>query len=117
MKAFEPRAQANVDRADTDKIVADLRMLAADTEELIRATAGQTGVQLAAARNRADASLAAARARVADLGEAAARRTWAAGRAADGYVHANPWQVIAVGAAAGFVVGALMARGIGPDAP
>jgi ElaB/YqjD/DUF883 family membrane-anchored ribosome-binding protein len=117
MKTYEPMAQTSTVCADTDKILADLRMLATDTEALIRATAGQTGRQLAAARNRADESLAAAKTHVGNLGRVAAERTRAAGRATDGYVHANPWQVVAVGAAAGFLMGALMARGVPPDAP
>ena len=91
-------------------------MLATDTEALIRATAGQTGEQLGTARARADASLAAAKARVESIGRVAADRTRAAGRATDDYVHANPWQVIAVGAAAGFLIGALFTRGATRDA-
>ncbi len=103
-------------RGDADRILADLRMLAADTEALLRATAGQAGEQLAAARARADASLATAKSSVERFGRAAADSTRAAGRATDGYVHANPWQVIAAGAAAGFVIGALLARRATPDA-
>jgi ElaB/YqjD/DUF883 family membrane-anchored ribosome-binding protein len=117
MKTYETPVEPNVAHADSDKILADLRMLATDTEELLRATAGRTGQQLGAARARADASLAAAKARVGNLGRVAVDRTRAAGRATDGYVHANPWQVIAIGAAAGFVIGALLARGGTPDAP
>jgi ElaB/YqjD/DUF883 family membrane-anchored ribosome-binding protein len=111
MKPYETPAEPNVARVDTDKVLADLRTLATDTEELLRATAGRTGQQLEAARTRADASLAAAKARLENLGRVAVDRTRAAGRATDGYVHANPWQVIAIGAAAGFVIGALLARG------
>lgn len=111
MKMNESLVETNVIRADTDKILADLRMLATDTEALLRATAGQTGERLVAVRARADASLAAAKTRVESFGRVTADRTRAAGRAADGYVHANPWQVIAIGAAVGVVIGALLTRG------
>ena len=116
MKMFERQGETKFVRADADRILADLRMLATDTEALIRATAGQTGEQLGTARARADASLAAAKARVESIGRVAADRTRAAGRATDDYVHANPWQVIAVGAAAGFLIGALFTRGATRDA-
>jgi len=33
------------------------------------------------------------------------------GRAADDYVHANPWQVLAIGAVAGLVLGFALTRG------
>jgi ElaB/YqjD/DUF883 family membrane-anchored ribosome-binding protein len=115
MEMNESLTETNVVRADADKILADLRTLATDTEALLRATAGQTGERLGAVRARADASLAAAKTRIEDLGRVAADRTRAAGRATDGYVHANPWQAIAIGVAVGLVIGALLTRGGTPD--
>jgi len=99
------------DRITTDKLVADLRLLAADTEQLLKAMAGQTGQQIAQIRARAEESLQAAKARVGELQDVALARTRAAGRAADGYVHANPWQVMAVCAVAGLVLGFMLAPG------
>jgi len=98
-------------RANTDKVMADLRVLAADMEQLLSATAGQTGQHVAQARARAEQSLTAAKARVAELQGMALAKTRAAGRATDEYVHANPWQVIAVCAVAGLVLGSLLSRG------
>jgi len=102
---------AHGDRISTDKLVADLRLLASDTEALLKATAGQTGQQVAQIRARAEDSLQAARARVGELQDVALARTRAAGRAADGYVHANPWQVMAVCAVAGLLLGFVLAPG------
>jgi len=99
------------DRVTTDKVMADLRVLTADMEELLKATAGQTGQQVAQVRARAEESLAAVKARAAGLQQAALAKTRVAGRAADDYVHANPWQVMAVGAVAGPVLGYVLARG------
>ena len=116
MNARESVTDAEGDRVTTDKLRADLRMLAADTEQLLRATASQTGHQVAQVRARAEESLRAAKARVADLQDVARARTKAAGRATDDYVRANPWQVIAVCAIAGVVLGFLLAPGRDPDA-
>ena len=110
MKVYEPLVDAPGSRVDAGKIMADLRMLAEDTEALLNATANQTGRHVAAVRAKADESLLAAKARISDLQKVALAKTRAAGRATDGYVHANPWQVMAVSAAAGLVIGAMLAR-------
>ena len=99
------------DRVTTDKVMADLRVLATDMEELLKATAGQTGQQVAQVRARAEESLKAVKARVAALQQVALEKTRVVGRATDDYVHANPWQVIAIGAVAGLVLGFVLTRG------
>ena len=60
---------------------------------------------------RAEESLTAVKARVAGLQQAAMAKTRVAGRAADDYAHANPWQVMAIGAVAGLVLGFVLTRG------
>ena len=99
------------DRVTSEKVMADLRVLAADMEQLLKATAGQTGQQVAQVRAKAEESLATVKARVADLHHEALAKTRVAGRAADDYVHANPWQVMAIGAVAGLVLGFALTRG------
>ena len=99
------------DRVTTDKVMADLRVLATDMEELLKATAGQTGQQVAQVRAKAEESLASVKARVADLQHEALAKTRVVGRAADDYVHANPWRVLAIGAVAGLVLGFALNRG------
>ena len=111
MNTRERVTVAESEQVTTDKLIADLRMLAADTEALLRATASQTGQQVAQVRARAEESLKVARARVAELQDVALARARAAGRAADDYVHANPWQAIAMCAVAGLVVGFVLTRG------
>ena len=115
MNAREDAMNAEGDRVSMDKLRADLRVLAADMEQLLKATAGQTGQHVAQVRARAEESLQAARVRVGDLQAAALERTRAAGRATDAYVHANPWQILAVGACTGFVLGFALAQGKAPD--
>ncbi len=98
------------DRVTADKLKADLGVLADDMEELLKATASQTGQHVARVRAKAAESLKAAKARVTDLQGVALAKTRAAGQATDDYVRANPWQAMAIGAIAGLVVGLLLAR-------
>jgi len=96
--------------ASKDKLVDDLRMVVADAEELLKATANQTGERIAAARARAGESLQIAKARLEDAQAAVVERTRVAARATDEYVHDNPWQAIGVAATIGLILGALIAR-------
>jgi ElaB/YqjD/DUF883 family membrane-anchored ribosome-binding protein len=93
-----------------DKLIEDLKVVANDVEELLRATANQTGDKVAAARARAEESLRGAKARLKDAGEDLADQTRKAVGAADDYVRDNPWQSIAVAAGVGFLVGILVSR-------
>ena len=98
------------DRVTTDRLMADFRLLAADMEHLLKATGNQTGQHAAQVRVKVQDSLRSAKARVAELQDMAGTKTRAAGRATDDYVRANPWQVVAICAVAGFVLGSLLPR-------
>lgn len=100
-----------MDPVTTEKLKADLKVLAVDIEQLLKATASQTGAQVAQLRAKAQESLNMALARVAALQDVAVVKSRAAGRAADDYVRANPWQVVAVSAVVGVMLGLLLARG------
>ncbi len=93
-----------------DKLVADLRMVIADAEELLRLGADQTGAIATEWRARVEARLAAAKERMAHLQELAAARARAAGHAADDYVHEHPWKAIGAAAGLGLIVGLLIGR-------
>ena len=73
----------------------DLRAVMIDTEELLKATAGQTGEHIDKIRARAEESLRNARARV---------------KAADDLVQDNPWTAVGVAAGVGLIAGILLAR-------
>ena len=115
MKASEGMADADSARITADKLMVDLRVLGGDMEQLLKATATQTGQHVARVRAAAEDSLNAATARLAELQDAALARTRAAGRATDDYVRANPWQVMALSAVAGLVLGFLLTRGGSSD--
>jgi len=93
-----------------EKLAADLKAVIDDTEELLRATAGQAGEKINAARARAEETLRGARGRLAELGEAGAEQARAAAKAADSYVRENPWQAIGIGAGVAFLVGLVLGR-------
>ncbi|MFZ1909342.1 MAG: DUF883 family protein [Burkholderiales bacterium] len=94
----------------TEKLVADLRTLVADTEELLRATAGQAGEKAAAARERMQASLARSKQRLLEAERTLEDKAGQAARAVEEYVHENPWRAVGIAALAGFVLGALINR-------
>lgn len=89
--------------APAEKLVGDVRVLAADVEELLRATAAQSGEKIAEARVRAQAAIARARTAAMEHGRQAAQAT-------DQYVHQNPWTAIGVSAGIGVLIGLLIGR-------
>ncbi len=92
------------------KLVADLQMMVADAEELINATASQTGEVASLARSRMQNSLEVVKSRLHEAETAVLERTRQSARAADQYVHANPWQSIGISVCAGIIVGMLIRR-------
>ncbi|MBC7802367.1 MAG: DUF883 domain-containing protein [Candidatus Parcubacteria bacterium] len=93
-----------------EKLVADLKVVVADAEELLRATASQAGEKVAAARERIQASLATAKVKLGEAERALLEKTRQAAKVTDEYVQANPWQAVGVAAAAGLVLGILISR-------
>ena len=93
-----------------EKLLADFRLVVADAEELLRATAGQAGDKMAELRAKAQDNLAAARAKLAQYEAALVGKAKEVGRAADDYVHDNPWPAVGIAAGVGFLVGLLIGR-------
>lgn len=89
----------------------DLRVVVADAEELLRATAGQAGEKVSAARERIQENLAAAKQRLAVAQDAVVARTKEAAKVTDEYVHQNPWKAVGIAAGVGLVIGMLISRG------
>ena len=71
-----------MDTIDRDKLLDDLRVVASDVEELLRATANQTGDRVNEAR----------------------------AREAERYVQDNPWQAVGIAAGVAFLLGYLIGR-------
>ena len=93
-----------------EKLVADLKVVVADAEELLRATASQAGEKVTAARARIEASLAAAKVKLSEAERAALEKAKEAAKATDEFVQDNPWRAVGIAAAAGLVLGVLISR-------
>ena len=93
-----------------DKLVADLKTVVADAEDLLAATAQSTGEKVAELRERLGENLRTARYRLADAEAALRERTREVARATDHYVHEHPWKAIGVAAGFGLPVGLLIGR-------
>jgi ElaB/YqjD/DUF883 family membrane-anchored ribosome-binding protein len=103
-------AQSAANDVTKEKLVADLKVVVADAEELLRATASQAGEKVSAARERIQASLATAKVKLTDAERALVDKTKDAAKATDEYVHENPWHAVGIAAAAGLVLGVLISR-------
>lgn len=97
-------------QVSTEKLVADFKVVIADAEELLRATAGQAGDKIGDLRAKAQDHLATAKIKLADAEAAVVDKAKQAGRVADDYVHDNPWGAVGVAAGIGFLVGLLIGR-------
>lgn len=93
-----------------EQLIADFKVVIADAEALLKATANQGGEAVANLRAKTEASLAAAKVKMEDAQEALIERTREAARAADDYVHDKPWQAVGVAAGVGLVIGLLIGR-------
>ena len=103
-------AQSASNDVSKEKLVADLKVVVADAEELLRATASQAGEKVVAARERIQASLATAKVKLSDAERALLEKSKLAAKATDEYVRENPWQAVGVAAVAGLVLGVLISR-------
>lgn len=93
-----------------DKLMDDLRLVVADAEDLLRATANQAGAEAAAARARIQGNLNVVKERLGEAEDAVIERAQQAAKATDQYVHDNPWKAIGISACVGAIVGMLIAR-------
>jgi ElaB/YqjD/DUF883 family membrane-anchored ribosome-binding protein len=94
--------------AARDQLLKDFNQVVSDTEELLRSLASVGGEKAAAARESVEENLATAKKRLRELQGSAVERATDAARATDDYVHENPWQVIAIAAGVGVLVGLVL---------
>lgn len=96
--------------AQKDKLMADLRLVISDAEELLRLGAEQTGASAVEWRAKVQERITQARHKLADVQDNAVERAKAAGHAADDYVHDHPWKAVGAAAGIGLIVGLLIGR-------
>ena len=97
-------------QASRDKLVADLKTVLNDAEELLKLTANDASGKLSEVRSRLGTHVDAVKGRVTDLEDVVLVRTKEAAKATDNYVHQHPWQSIGVAAGAAFLLGMLCSR-------
>ncbi len=93
-----------------EQLISDFKVVIADAEALIKATASQGGEALTSLRAKTEESLAVAKEKIADAQDALVEKTKAAAKVTDDYVHENPWRAVGVAAGIGLVVGLLIGR-------
>lgn len=93
-----------------EQLINDFKVVVADAEALLKATASQSGEKIVALRAKAEESLRVGKVRMAEAQEALLVRTREAADAADLYVHDNPWRAVGIAAGIGLVVGLLIGR-------
>ena len=93
-----------------EKLMADLRTVIGDAEEVLRVTADQASAGASELRVRMQERMQQAKLRLQDLQDNAVQRARAAGHAADDYVHEHPWKAIGAAAGIGMIIGLLIGR-------
>ena len=93
-----------------EKLAAYLKVVVADAEELLRATASAAGEKASAARARMEDSVRAAKVKLSNAQDVMADQAKAAAEATDDYVHAHPWKAVGFAAAIVVIFGMLISR-------
>jgi len=93
-----------------EKLVADLRVVLADSEQLLKAVIGQSGEKLAALQPRIEENIRNAKMRLAEFEQIASDRARAAAEATDDYAHEHPWKIAGITALVGVAIGLLIGR-------
>lgn len=104
------RGAASQMNGQKDKLVADIRTVVTDAEDLLKQAKNTGSEGYAAVRAELEDKLADTVVRLQEVQEELKFRARYAARAADEYVHENPWKSMGVVAAAGIVVGILLSR-------
>jgi ElaB/YqjD/DUF883 family membrane-anchored ribosome-binding protein len=98
------------ERISADQLIDDLTAVIRDAENLLRATAAQTGDKVEEVRARAEESVRQAKERLAGIEDEALQHARVLAGEAEEYVRGNPWQAIGIAAGIGLVLGLLMSR-------
>lgn len=93
-----------------ESLRADLRNLASDTEQVIKAAAHSSDEHVAALRTRLEGQLQRLRMQAGEIEAGALRQAREAARVTDETVRAHPYGAIGIAAAAGLLIGFLAAR-------
>lgn len=98
------------DQITKERLIADFKVVIADAEALLKATASQGGEKLVELRAKTEESLRVAKIRLTETQAALVVKAKVAAKATDAYVHESPWQALGAVAAASLVIGILIGR-------
>ena len=93
-----------------DQLMSDLKSVIQDAESWLRNGGTLTGEELQAAKAKFERTISSAKADLMHLEQQVVERTKEAAKATDEYVHEHPWKAVAVGTAAGLLIGMLISR-------
>lgn len=96
--------------AATQKLVTDLKVLVDDAEDLVKATAAQTGDKIIEVRSRIQQAASDIKPRLARAEALLEEKAGSAVACADDYVRASPWTAVGTAAFVGMLVGILLGR-------
>jgi ElaB/YqjD/DUF883 family membrane-anchored ribosome-binding protein len=99
-----------MENVNKDKLVADLKVVLGDAEDLLRAAASSSGERAVELREKAVANLKRASEKIVDLQEVVVEKGKAAALATDDFVHDNPWTAVGIAASVGFLLGLIVNR-------
>lgn len=92
------------------KLANDVKAVIVDAEELLKATAGQTGDKIESIRAHAEKSFNSVKNSMESMELDEVEKIKDAAKATDKYVRGNPWLSIGIAAGAGIVIGWLIKR-------
>jgi ElaB/YqjD/DUF883 family membrane-anchored ribosome-binding protein len=110
MKARFTNMEINMEPVTTDKLMHDMRVVVTDAEDLLKATAGQTGERIEKIRAKAEESLRAARNRMQIASKTVQEGALETAQSVNEQVHQNPWTAVGIAAGVGLVIGILLGR-------
>lgn len=92
-----------------ERLVSDMKMLLADTEEFLLAVGTESKDKIAGIRPRLEAAIRRARTQAAEVQAMVEARAREGARSAEAYASEHPWQTAGMAAAVGATVGAIIA--------
>lgn len=98
------------DDVPMEKLVSDFKAVVADVEELLSATANQTGEKAAATRAKIMERIASAKADLVAAEDELLTKTRQVAQATEHFVRENPWPSVMIAAGVGLLIGLLSRR-------
>jgi len=93
-----------------ERVLEDLRNLAADAELLLSATMGEVGEKAAVAREQLKAGLARAKVTLAELQQKGIASAQAAAKKADSTIRSHPYESVGIAVGVGLLIGYILGR-------